>query len=150
MGIQRILDIGPRSFPIPDALAGAPVVPKGAVPPRAVSELLQHSRFGIVAYPYDVLGKSGVFAAYAAHGIVPIVFPDRRGSFDGLEAGRHLIDGFQLGAAVEAGRLASLQSQLFDWYGAHSLPVQAGLLERTMNQATRASQPIAAHIRTGS
>ena len=28
-------------------------------------ELLQHARFRFVAYPVDVLGKSGVFAAYA-------------------------------------------------------------------------------------
>jgi len=132
MGIEKIFDIGPRSFSIPSYLAGVPVISKGALPPLGVSELLQHARFGFVAYPFDVLAKSGVFAAYAAHGIIPIVFPARRGAFDGLEAERHFLDGLRMDAAVDADVLALIQNQLLAWYASHSLQVQARFLERSI------------------
>jgi len=31
----------------------------------------------------DFIGKSGVFAAYATHGVVPIVLSDKQGAFEG-------------------------------------------------------------------
>jgi hypothetical protein len=132
LGINKILDVGPRVSSVPSTLAGVPLVSKGVLPRAAVSELLQQAKFGFVVYPFDVLGKSGVFAAYAAHGIVPIVFPERRGSFDGLEAGRHFLDGLHLETSVGADALVMIQSQLFSWYASHSLHVQASFLERSI------------------
>jgi hypothetical protein len=136
MAIEKIFDIGPRFSPTPSSLAGVPVFSKGALPPLAVSELLQHARFGFIAYPFDALAKSGVFAAYAAHGLIPIIFPGRRGSFDGLEAGRHFLDGLRIDAAVNADGLALIQRHLSAWYASHSLQVQASLLERSIKSGT--------------
>src|SRR5262249_54091307 len=97
--VEEITDIGPRFQAPPTSLAGAPVTSRGTLPPSAISELLQQARFGFIAYPFDVLGKSGVFAAYAAHGTIPVVFADRRGLFDGLQVGQHFLDGVDLKAA---------------------------------------------------
>jgi hypothetical protein len=138
MGIKKIVDIGPRVGSPPASLADVPVVVKGALPPLAISELLQDARFGFVAYPFHVIGKSGVFAAYAAHGTIPVVFPDRRGHFDGLEAGRHFIDGPRIAAAIEASALGLIQLELFSWYASHSLQVQACALQRVINRDARA------------
>jgi hypothetical protein len=78
LGIEKILDVGPRFSSMPRTFAGAPVISKGVLPQGAVSELLQRARFGFVAYPLDFIGKSGIFAAYAAHGVIPIVLSDKQ------------------------------------------------------------------------
>ena len=100
LGIEKIFDIGPRFSSVPHTLAGVPVISKGVLPQGAVSELLQRARFGFVAYPLDFIGKSGVFAAYAAHGVVPIVLSEREGAFDGLQPARHFLDGLRLGTVL--------------------------------------------------
>jgi hypothetical protein len=136
LGIETIFDVGPRLSPMPRTFAGAPVISKGVLPQRAVSELLQRVRFGFVVYPLDCIGKSGVFAAYAAHGVVPIVLSDKQGAFDGLQPARHFLDGLRLGTRVGTEDLASIQDKLFTWYMSHSVKVQA---EYLMNSISRAS-----------
>jgi hypothetical protein len=130
LGIEEIIDIGPRFLKPPTSLAGVPVISKGTLPPFAISELLQQARFGFVAYPFDVLGKSGVFAAYAAHGTLPVVFAARRGSFDGLQAGRHFLDGLKLRETFDVHELAMIPSELSAWYEGHSAKNQARLLDQ--------------------
>jgi hypothetical protein len=125
LGIEKIFDVGPRLSAMPGTLAGVPVISKGVLSQAAVSELLQRARFGFVAYPLDFIGKSGVFAAYAAHGVVPIVLSDKQGTFDGLQPARHFLDGLRLGTGADAQDLASIQRELFSWYTSHSLKVQA-------------------------
>ena len=130
--IKELIDVGPRNVPVPDTLAGVPLISKGNLPQHEVSELLQQARFGFVVYPLDVLGKSGAFAAYAAHGAVPVVFPDRRGSFEGLEAGEHFLDGLRLQAGISTDLLALIQRQLFAWYKSHSLQAQACFIQKVV------------------
>jgi hypothetical protein len=135
LSIEKIFDVGPRFSSVPRTLAGVPVVSKGVLPQGAVSELLQRTRFGFIAYPLDFIGKSGVFAAYAAHGVVPIVLSDKHGAFDGLQPARHFLDGLRLGTGASAQDLASIQRQLFTWYTSHSLKVQAGFLADSISLA---------------
>jgi hypothetical protein len=130
LGIRRVVDVGPRLSPLPRKLAGIPLISKGVLPEIAVSEVLRLARFGLIAYPLHVICKSGVFAAYAAHGIVPIVFSDRRGQFDGLQAGQHFLDGLRLEGAIGIHDLAGIQRQLFKWYEDHSAQAHARCLER--------------------
>lgn len=70
--VREILDIG-ASTAVPDAIAGIPVRTLGLLPQPEVSRLLRTSRFGFLSYPPHLLDKSGVFAAYTAHGVCPIV-----------------------------------------------------------------------------
>ena len=137
LGIEKIFDVGPRSLAMPRTLAGAPVISKGVLPQGAVSELLQRARFGFVAYPLDFIAKSGVFAAYAAHGVVPIVLSDKQGTFDGLQPARHFLDGLRLGTSAGADDLASIQRELFTWYTSHSLKVQAEFLANSIRALQR-------------
>jgi hypothetical protein len=102
-----------------------------------VSELLQEARFGFIAYPLDYLCKSGVFAAYAAHGVVPIVFSDKNAAFDGLRTGEHFLDGLRLRTNVGADHLANIQHQLFKWYQTHSVRTQAIVFDRLIANAIR-------------
>jgi hypothetical protein len=135
LGIEKILDVGPRFSSTPSTLGGVPVISKGVLPRHEVSELLQHARFGFVAYPLDFIGKSGVFAAYAAHGVVPIVLSEIQGSFDGLQPTRDFLDGLRLLTGVDADALASIQWKLFTWYRSHSLSVQGDFLASSMTGA---------------
>jgi hypothetical protein len=127
LGIEKIFDIGPRFSSVPATLAGVPVISKGVLPQGAVSELLSRARFGFVAYPLDFIGKSGVFAAYAAHGVVPIVLSEREGAFDGLQPARHFLDGLRLGTGGSQD-LALIQHKLLTWYTSHSVKVQADFI----------------------
>jgi hypothetical protein len=129
LGIKKIFDVGPRVSSVPRTLAGAPVTSMGVLPQGRVSEVLQRARFGFVAYPLDFIGKSTVFAAYAAHGVVPIVLSDSHGTFDGLHPARHFLDGLRLETAGEGAHdLASIQRNSFTWYASHSVKVQADFL----------------------
>lgn len=71
LGLAEVVDVG-REAGAPDALAGRRVTRLGVAAPAEVSELLASSRAGFVAYPPDYLGKSTVYAAYAAHGVLPV------------------------------------------------------------------------------
>jgi len=133
--IEKILDVGPRFSSVPRILAGVPVISKGVLAHGAVSELLQRARFGFIAYPLDFIGKSGVFAAYAAHGVVPIVFSDKQGAFDALQPARHFLDGLRLGTAAGARDLALIQRKLFTWYASHSVKIQADFIVRAISGA---------------
>jgi hypothetical protein len=153
LGIESIFDVGPRSSSLPRTLAGVPVISKGALPQPVISKLLQQTRFGFIAYPIDVIGKSGVFAAYAAHGVIPVVFSDadRLISLDGLRPNQHFLDGFRLSSGTEGWDLASIQGELFDWYASHALPVQVDFLTSLMGvgplQAGTSQRPVSGFSR---
>jgi hypothetical protein len=104
------------------------------MPSDVVGEVLQHAKFGFLAYPVDLLGKSGVFAAYAAHGVVPIVLSEKKGTFEDLEPGRHFLHGLTLEENVGADTLASIQTELFRWYASHSLDIQTEFLYRCIKE----------------
>ena len=138
--VERIIDIGPRLSQSPTELAGIPVIPKGALSHNVVSDLLKHARFGFAGYPFHGIGKSGVFAAYAAHGVVPIVLSENLGHFNGVEPGLHCLDGLRLNTDVDQDDLAYIQAELYSWYASHSARVQAGFLENSINELQGASE----------
>jgi hypothetical protein len=70
LDLGEIVDIGP---PIEfDSPIGLPVRSMGWLQPAAVSSLLADCRAGFVSYPPGFLGKSTIFAAYAAHALLPV------------------------------------------------------------------------------
>jgi hypothetical protein len=127
LGIEQVIDIGPRSLSMPENLGGAAFIRKGVLSSEQIFELLKRSKFGLMAYPLDVIGKSGVFAAYAANGVIPIVFSEknRRSSLDGIRAGEQCLDGLEISDPICSDTLETVQSQAFAWYSSHSCKVQA-------------------------
>lgn len=130
LGIEEIIDIGPRSQPVPSEVAGIKVRSTGQLPREEVSRVLSSCRAGFLDYPSDVLGKSTVFAAYCAHGVVPGITHVRGAGLDGLREGEH----FLLARAQEASAppsqsiLENISKTAFDWYRSHSVGVQAAAL----------------------
>ena len=91
-----------------------------------VSDLLAKAAFGAIAYPLPYIAKSGIFAAYCAHGVCPIVYSDRYPEADGLVAGRHYLTSRQLEAAPSRHPSCARQAHL--WYRGHGLDRHAEAL----------------------
>jgi hypothetical protein len=68
LGIEEVCDIGPEV----DFDTDLPVRRLGVLPESGISALLLDSVAGFVAYPAPFLAKSSIFAAYCAHGVLPV------------------------------------------------------------------------------
>lgn len=114
LGIEEILDVGPPAA-VPDRIGTASVRALGVLPAEEVSACLLDARAGFLSYPPPFLPKSTIFAAYCAHGAVPVCAWSRRA----VNAGP-LPPFWQAGGDPEAAVERALA-----WYGGHSLARQA-------------------------
>jgi hypothetical protein len=91
LGIERLIEIGVE----PEITAGLewpfPVANLGPRTTSEISAIMMRVKYGLFDCPVHVAGKSGVLAALAAHGIVPI-HPEGKGTFEGLEFGRDTVN----------------------------------------------------------
>ncbi len=122
---EEILDVGPE-ISLPATAGGLPIRPQGALPKSEVSELLLDSAAGFVSYAPRFLPKSGVFAAYCAHGVLPICAWEHHPKDENLAAGRHYwdVDG-ATAAACGADSFQAIADTARAWYAGHSLERQA-------------------------
>ncbi len=138
-GIERILEVGPdpsrRAHGLPAAVEAT-----GALPAGAVSALLRESRFGFIVSDASLLAKSSVFAAYCAHGTVPIVAGRDDGEADGLYANQQYLSA-PLATGHGGHHLEAVSQSAQAWYRGHGVTAQAaayaGLLDR-MSETHRA------------
>ena len=118
LGIEEIADVGPETV-VPPSIAGVPVHRLGPLPASEASALLLDARAGFVAYPAFFLPKSTIFAAYCAHGLLPVCHwpkPVREGE---VRAGMHYAND----PIPEAAQ--GIASSAHAWYLAHRLSRQA-------------------------
>ena len=130
-GVTAVVEVGPG--PVSQlATVGLPHHHLGRLEPDALSALLQTSRFGLLDYPAELLGKSGVFAAYAAHGCVVLNTGSSEPPSDGLKAGETHLSLADLRHRppfiVSAGWHDQVGQQLARWYAPHRLSEQARTL----------------------
>jgi Glycosyl transferase 4-like domain len=120
-GIERIVDIGPPVDERVIVRSPLPVFPYGYLDPTAASRAMSRARFGLLDYSLDLAAKSGIFAAYAAHGVVPLIRSAMGGSSDGLRHGVNLVRTDH--APVLQPRYAAqrLASAIHAWYQEHAL-----------------------------
>jgi hypothetical protein len=119
--IETIIDIGPMDrVELPKM--NIPIISLGECSAERVSEVLLNSWIGFLNYVNDPLTKSGVFASYCTHGLIPIVHQVEVASSDGLISGDHYwnldiepIDETLLGRSAEIASLAH------SWYQQHSV-----------------------------
>jgi hypothetical protein len=91
--------------------------------------LLSDSVAGFITYPRAFLAKSGVFAAFCAHRLMPVLpaMPgDRRPDADGIASGvQYLsVDGNQ-GCEVLPENAQAIADAAWNWYQGHSLKTHA-------------------------
>ncbi len=129
--IRLVVDIGPDVTLAPNAIGGVRVERCGVLSPAEVREKLGAARFGLIVYPPDELGKSGVVAAYAANGVIPIVFQlngDASRSFDAPG----VLDGSVPPMDCSDEALDRSQAAIVGWYSEHALEKQVAFWNRTL------------------
>jgi glycosyltransferase involved in cell wall biosynthesis len=72
-GIEAILDIGPPLAGHATDEPALPVTRCGYLDAAPASAMMLRARVGLLDRPLDFAAKSGIFAAYAAHGLIPVI-----------------------------------------------------------------------------
>lgn len=128
--IKHIVDIGPRADAPPVEIAGVPVNRLGSLDPEPLRAELASARFGALYYDAGELPKSSIFAAYAAHGTIPLCFSAPRRDMNGLREGEHFlrIDHDIAPPIADVVSINRLQANAMTWYRPHSIGRTATLL----------------------
>jgi hypothetical protein len=126
LGIREVHDIGTPSPACPRQIGAIPVRVHGRLAREEISALLMQARFGLIDNNRASLAKSGVFAAYCSHGLVPLTETDYPAE-DGLAPEQTMISIDR--APGDAQRLASAA---FVWYQRHASPALAGAISASL------------------
>jgi len=109
--------------PLP-VIDGLQIKTLGLLPEREVSEIMGTSLAGFLDYDPDELGKSTIFAAYCAHGLLPINSKTSEEIHDGLKAGEHYWVPVA-GASISLEKAQDIAENARRWYQPHNLSVHA-------------------------
>lgn len=90
----------------------------GSLPAAQVSDYLLQARYGLLCYPPHLVAKSGVFAAYCAHGVCTVLLDDLYEPHDGLQPNVHYAAGLDA-LQNETADPAMLGAAAFAWYQPH-------------------------------
>ncbi len=121
LGIEQICDLGPPLQLNISEIKGVPLVEMGEKSAQEISNLMLNSLAGI-AYSTDnrLLTKSGVFATYCAHGVVPILTQAKSSQADGLEVGTHFVFAGSQAKSIDIESLQTIADQAHRWYKNHN------------------------------
>jgi len=95
-----------------------PLVQTGFLDATDVSALLANARFGYAFHGPLLLGKSGIFAAFASHGVIPIIPVDCEVLPDHLESSLHFL---RYKDTSTDSQLKAIQANLLKWYQPHCI-----------------------------
>jgi len=112
LAVEEIVDVGPPLEQPVESVDGVPVRQRDILPAAEVGALLCDSLAGFVAYPELFLPKSTIFAAYCAHGVLPVQAWRRRSPAGGAAP------------VWSGGDPQEAASAALAWYGGHSLERQ--------------------------
>lgn len=143
LDIQEICDIGTAQNLSPKQFGDITFKELGFQSAQSVQRILLDSVAGLMDYsrfPGD-LGKSSVFAAFCAHGLLPICTAYNPSEPDGVFAGEQY--------AIAGGDLATLSSQqrqhiadqAIAWYSQHNLSTNAQLFASCLQSIRYVEQP---------
>ena len=141
LGIDELVEVGAGrgvgAWPPPLRASFA-----GRLEESALGDLLAQSAFGLIEYPLHCMGKSTVFAAYAAHGCVILNAGTSREAADGLTPGEHFLslDPRRRGVP-NAEELRRIALNAKGWYDQHTLAVQTAALAETCGLGPSAAGP---------
>jgi hypothetical protein len=136
LGIERIVDIGSRTVAPPARIAGTPIIAHGLLPASDVSAVLRECRYGMMCYPLRKADKSGIFAAYAAHGVISIFAGAGRYTAEFSGHGTRILVAEQIHRALSEEELVSLAAAATDRYRTHSIEIHAGLIADLIGERT--------------
>ncbi len=118
--ILRVYDVGTNPENVNLDRFQMNFIRMGKLESLVVHETLSKCTFGFVDCPSRLLGKSGVFAAYCAHGVLPIVRKLDHET-DGLKEGTHFLSYEKMiSNDMDKNSFEKIARNAFDWYAAHS------------------------------
>lgn len=115
--IRRLYDVGPGETHC--ALRGVDIQKKGALLPIELASCLNAVKFGALSYSPHLLGKSGIFSAYTAFGVIPFNLPSKdQPLYDGLVQDKNY---FSPDSKTAAHCLndSTARSEVLKWYHTH-------------------------------
>lgn len=137
--LEEVCDIGKPLRLDPTLFGEVRLVEMGFQPAEVVRQTMLNALAGMIDYarfPGD-LGKSSVFAAFCAHGLLPICTAYNPSEADGVHldhnyvvAGQHLKD-------LTPSQLQAVASQARNWYGTHSLAANTEVFAALLKGAER-------------
>jgi hypothetical protein len=126
LDIEQILDIGPKLDSFPTHIGVVPITATGSLPRDEVSAILSKVIAGFFNYNPQFLGKSGIFAAYCAHRLLPVGAQMTSHIEDGIQPGEHYLlpDQYSMGERNMI-MLQAIANTAHTWYQSHNLVGQA-------------------------
>lgn len=96
----------------------------GSMPMLELSAVLSRSMFGLFGQHSSCAQKSSVFAAYAAHGCIPVLHGGEVYPSD-LTQDRHFITTRLMATGLDSIHLNKISLNLYNWYQEHTISIQA-------------------------
>ena len=135
----EVHDIGPaiNDSQIITILRNAGVKQHGRLELHEVSKQLSDASFGLVAYPADYVAKSGVFAAYCAHGVCPILISKNYQPSDGLLSGINYLSGLPF-KNIKYIDHQNIGRAAWTWYQPHKVISHINTMKSLLNKGNKA------------
>jgi hypothetical protein len=134
-GVQEIIDIGAPLGPFRTPDLGCATRSTGILSAPAVSKELARCGAGVVWYSPADLGKSGVYAAYCAHGLAPLVagrWKRYEYSGDGLEEGKHFLYLDRVASWSNSQLVKGVAEEAHDRYRGHDVSRHAAYIAKLL------------------
>lgn len=128
LAVESIIDIGPESI-APEHVHHIPIYSLGVLSSSKVIEQISRARYGFVPHEPCCVAKSSIFAAYCAHGTIPVLSEAFATTFDQLKDGVHLVSKSMI-CNLDSETIATCSRNAFHWYSAHNLRSQAEFYSR--------------------
>ncbi len=134
LNIEEIYDIGVSTGLTLSHISGIPIVEKGITEASEISKIFKDCIVGFLNFPPPTyLAKSGIFAAYCAHGLIPCMVSASRASIDHLELGKHYFSTSNSGRQLSLEIGQEIANNAYAWYQNHSLSAQAKMFATCLN-----------------
>ena len=134
LNIQKILDIGTPTGITPTFIGKVPVLELGEQSANKISDILADSIAGFFDYNPEYLAKSGIFAAYCAHRLLPINAKGNASIIDGIESGRHYwLPNLNNNDLINESDIQAIANSSHYWYQNHCLSIQSDIFAKIIS-----------------
>jgi hypothetical protein len=124
LSIQEILDLGTPTGQTPKSIGVVPILELGQQPAEKISEIMSSAIAGFLNYNSDFLGKSTIFAAYCAHGLMPINAKGNNSITDEIKSGEHYWVPIEI-ELKDVKMMQAIADNAHSWYSSHRLSTQS-------------------------
>lgn len=133
--LDTLYDIGVPTESLPPSSGELKILSTGVLSAPEVSTILGNATIGFLsAPPPEYLGKSTIFAAYSAHGLLSILPHSHPVAVEGLVAGQHYWAFEAIGASLTRETGGAIARNAYTWYQTHPWPAQAQFFARSLKR----------------